>query len=179
MKKLAIILIFLVVAIKSFSQVQYLESSKLDSAVWKQINTYLASIGKTPMKHFEDSLSREYSYGVTRRNAELALIEHSDSVGYVTTAECIYQETRRGMNNGLQRMIDTKDYEGIAKLIVDSWIASETHRNLISIDNYAATTVTTVLKFDKSGGVAAVTASWHAIDYPKVWTTTSGYVFQP
>jgi hypothetical protein len=179
MKKVAIVLIILVLAVKAFSQTQYLESSKLDSAVWKRINIYLTSIGKTPMKHFEDSLSREYSYGVTRKNADLEFIEHSDNVGYVTTAECIYRETRRGMNNGLQKMIDSKDYDGIAKLIVDSWIASDTHRNFISIDRYAATTVTTVLKFDKTSGLAVVSASWHAIDYPKVWTTTSGYIFKP
>jgi hypothetical protein len=179
MKKLAIILILLVVAFESFSQVQYVESSKLDSLVWHRINSYLVSLGKTPIKHFEDSLSREYSYEVTRVNADAEMIAHSKNVGLVTTAECIYQETHRGMNSELQVMIDKKEYDKIAKLIVDSWIASETHRNLISINNYAATTVTTVLKYDKTGKIASVTASWHAIDDPKIWTTRSGYVFRP
>jgi hypothetical protein len=179
MKKLIIILILLVVAFKSFSQVQYVESSKLDSLVWQRINSYLVSLGKTPIQHFEDSLSREYSYGVTRANADADVISHSKDVGSVTTAECIYRESRKGTNNGLQKMIDASDYSAIAKLIVDSWIASDTHRNFISINRYVATTVTTVIRYDKSTGETSVTASWHALDDPTVWKTTSGYAFVP
>lgn len=159
------------------AQTKKIESSKLDSLVWQGINSYLVSLGKAPIKHFEDSLSREYSYEVTRANADAEFIAHSKNVGYVTTAECIYRESRKGLNNGLQKAIDSGDYTSIAKLIVDSWIASPTHRNFISINEYAATTVTTILKYDKSDGTTSVTASWHALDRPDVWKTTSGYAF--
>jgi hypothetical protein len=161
------------------SQVVQVESIELDRLVWGKINRYLISIGKKPIPYFEDSLMREYSYRVTRDNSSKEMIEHSDSVGYVCTAECIFRQQHKGINNHMQELIIGHQYDEIATYIFEGWLHSPSHLKFISIDNYAATTVTTVMKYNATSGEASVTASWHCLDYPHIWTTEKNYVYKP
>ncbi len=55
MKTIAIAF-FALVSFFSISQVQRIESTKLDSLIWKKINEYRISKGAKPFVVFEDSL---------------------------------------------------------------------------------------------------------------------------
>jgi hypothetical protein len=178
LKKYIIFLILVLNSLSSNTQV-IIESTQLDSVVWEKINDYLVSINKTRIAHFENNKMREFSYRVTRKNANQHHISHSDSVGWVCKYECIHRLSVNGDDNSLIKKIKSKQYDIIASVIVNRWISSPPHRKGISNDEYVATTVTTVIKYNENVGTASVTTSWHAIYDHHYWPTQSGYYFQP
>ena len=176
-KKLYILIFVLISSFVANGQV-HIEDSKLDSIIWEKINEYLVSINKTPIAHFENNKMREFSQRLTRINANQQYISHSDSIGWVCKYECVHRFSVNGDDNSLIKKIKSKQYDGIATDIVDRWISSPPHRKGISDDEFAATTVTTVIKYNEKLGTASVTTSWHGIYDPDFWPTQSGYYFQ-
>ena len=183
MKKLnlCVIALFMLSFCSVTGQETIIEDIRLDSVVWNKINDYLVELNKGPIKHFEDGMMREFSRRLTRINSGREYISHSDSVGWVCSYECIHRLTinSSGMDNSLIAKTETKQYDELAEGIVNTWISSPPHRRGISMDDYAATTVTTVIKYDKAKGTASLTTLWHAIEKVEVSTTESGYCYEP
>jgi hypothetical protein len=173
-----LLIVMLFSASQGISQGKSIKDVQLDSLIWNKINEYLTSLDKTPIKHFEDNKMREFSYRVTECNSNSEQISHSDSVGWVCKYECIHKFSANGDDNSLIKKIKSKQYDIIATNIVNRWISSPPHRKGISDDEYAATTVTTIIKYNEKLGTASVTTSWHAIFDPNFWPTQSGYYFQ-
>ena len=85
MKKIAITFLVLL-SFSSMSQNERIESSALDSLIWKKINDYRSSKRAMPFVVFEDSLMRQFCTRVAYRNCVKTIPLHSDSAGYWSNA---------------------------------------------------------------------------------------------
>jgi len=165
-------------ALFSFSliaQVERIESSKLDSLIWKKINAYRISKGADPFIVFEDSLMRDFCTRVAYRNFEKKIPTHSDSVGYWSNAECLFRFSATGSSATEPiKQINNRDLEFIAERTVQSWIHSPTHERAISRPEYNIATVVSIISIDHKNGTILFDATFHALD--KDHTTFNGYI---
>lgn len=176
MKTIAIAF-FALVSFFSISQVQRIESTKLDSLIWKKINEYRISKGAKPFVVFEDSLMRDFCTRVAYRNFEKTIPLHSDSVGYWSNAECLYRFSASGMTakDPISR-ITNGDLEYIAEKTVQAWIHSPTHEAAISRPEYNIATIVSIISIDIKTNTFLFDATFHALD--KGHNTYNGYICQ-
>ena len=67
--------------------------------------------------------------------------------------ECIYSFSQISIgSNDYIHFLTNNNLEPIAKLVVDGWISSDSHREAISKDWYNSTTVATIIQIDKKRG---------------------------
>ena len=157
-------------------------SDELDRLVWTKINDRLVKLGKKPIAHFEDSLTRQFAARTATRLAqEGAPFEHSvnDSISYYCNGmECIHRETTTSLpvtNNKRIQQIQSGNLDSLAQSIVDGWVSSPDHNRAISKDIWEASTVETVIVYNTTTGRFRMTAVWMSWHNPNVWVTTSGY----
>jgi uncharacterized protein YkwD len=175
--KTIVIAIFTLVSISCFSQAEKIESTKLDSLIWKKINEYRISKGVKPFIVFEDSLMRQFCTRVAYRNFDKKIPLHSDSVGYWSNAECLYRYSSSGTSSiNIINSIDRGDLECLAERAVQSWIHSPTHEMAISRPEYNIATVVAIISIDHKNNTILFDATFHALD--KKHTTFNGYVCQ-
>ena len=174
MKTIAIAF-FVLVSFFSVSQVERIESTKLDSLIWKKINEYRISKGAKPFVVFEDSLMRDFCTRVAYRNFDKTWPTHSDSVGYWSNAECLYLFRASGsLSANIINEVDSKKFETLADNAVQSWIHSPTHERAISRLEYNIATIVSIISIDHKTGVIRFDATFHALD--KEHNTFNGYV---
>lgn len=176
MKTIAIAF-FALLSFSSISQVERIESSKLDSLIWKKINAYRISKGVKPFIVFEDSLMRDFCTRVAYRNIVKSWPAHSDSVGYWSNAECLYTFITSGTSavpviNEVHQM----DYETLAEKTVQAWIHSPTHERAISRADYTISTIVSIIIINPKTGEIRLDSTYHGLS--KDNTTYNGYVYQ-
>jgi hypothetical protein len=174
MKTIAIAF-FALLSFSSISQIERIESTKLDSLIWKKINEYRISKGAKSFVIFEDSLMRDFCTRVAYGNFKKAVPVHSDSVGYWSNAECLYRFTASGMTaTDPIIQVNNGDLEFLAELAVQAWIHSPTHEMAISRPEYNIATIVSIVSIDRKKGVILFDATFHALD--KDHNTFNGYI---
>lgn len=174
-----ILVLFGFVFIRLFGHTQEIriESTYLDSLIWKKVNVYRQSKGVEAFQIFEDSLMRDFCTRVTFRNAMVPNPAHSDSVGYWSNAECLYTFISSGF---LTKQIIEKPslemFECLAEKTVQAWIHSPTHERAISRSEYTISTIVSVLVIDKEKSSMRLDVTYHALD--KEHNTFNGYVYR-
>ena len=164
MKTIAIVF-FVMISFLVTSQVERIESTKLDSLIWKKINEYRISKGAKAFIVFEDSLMRKFCTRVAYRNIIKDWPTHSDSVGYWSNAECLY--TFKGVGSSstiLINQVHQMEYEALAEKTVQAWIHSPTHEREISRPEYNIATVVSIIMIDPKTGEIRLDATYHALD---------------
>ena len=176
MKTIAIAF-FALLSFSSISQIERIESTKLDSLIWKKVNEYRISKGLKSFAVFEDSLMRDFSTRVAYRNIVKSWPTHSDSVGYWSNAECLYTLIVSGtVSISIIDAVHKVDYEFLAEKTVQSWIHSPTHERAISRPEYNIATVVSIILINPKNREIRLDATFHALD--KEHTTFNGYVYQ-
>jgi hypothetical protein len=175
MKTIAIAF-FALLSFSSISQVERIESTKLDSLIWKKINEYRISKGLKSFAVFEDSLMRDFSTRVAYRNFNMKIPLHSDSVGYWSNSECLYHYSASAMTAvDPINQITVGNLEFIAEKTVHAWIHSPTHEREISRPEYNIATVVSIITIDKKNRLIRFDATFHALD--KDHNTFNGYIY--
>jgi hypothetical protein len=176
MKTIAIAF-FALLSFSSISQIERIESTKLDSLIWKKINEYRISKGAKAFAVFEDSLMRDFCTRVAYRNIVKTWPTHSDSVGYWSNAECLYTFITSGKNAlFVINEVHDLDYETLAEKTVQGWIHSPTHERAISRPEYNIATIVSIIIINPKTGELRLDATYHALD--KGHTTYNDYVCQ-
>lgn len=182
MKKLLVLFAIALVSNNVLAQNIEVRSDELDRLVWTKINERLTNLGKKPIAHFEDSLTRQFAARTaTRLVQEGAPFEHSvnDSISYYCNGmECIHRETTTSLpvrNNQRIQQIQSGNLDALAQSIVDGWVSSPDHNRAISKDCWEASTVETVIVYNPTTGRFRMTAVWMSWHDPNAWVTTSGY----
>lgn len=166
MKK--ILVAFVLISFFASSQEITINCTKLDSLIWKKVNDYRISIGVPPCNIFESGIMRDYSTRVTSANAKMKVGVHSDSVGYLCNSECIFDCTMAGGTDEMISRIDDvieEEFDEIAAFVVQHWIDSPSHRHKISKPEYTISTVTTIIKVNKTASMSSLklTCSYHSL----------------
>ncbi|CAB4175617.1 hypothetical protein UFOVP972_280 [uncultured Caudovirales phage] len=175
MKTIAIIF-FALLSFSSISQVERIESTQLDSLIWKKINEYRITQSLSPFIVFEDSLMRKFCTRVAYGNFNRSLQRHSDSVGYWSNAECLYRyETSGSFFTNIISDRGEIDLELLAQKAVQGWIHSPTHEAAISRSNDGAATIVSIISIDRKNKSIKFDATFHSLDKSK--TTFNGYVY--
>jgi hypothetical protein len=175
MKKISLI-IFIMLSLCSVSQIERIESIKLDSLIWKKINEYRISKGIPAFEIFEDSLMRQFCTRVAYRNIVKDFPVHSDSVGYWSNAECLYSFKVTGFGaKELINDISDEKIEFFAEEAVQSWIHSPTHERAISRPEYNIATIVSILIIDRDKESIRFESTYHALD--KDHNTFNGYIY--
>ena len=145
-------------------QQEIIESIKLDSLIFEKINDYRVSKGVDPFVAFEDSLMREFSYKLTRENAQKTSIEHSKDMKFdYYNVECIYSNRiYRYMDRTISE-IENGNYDRLVEGAVEAWINSPSHENGISNPYYYIATVTSRITIDKKKREILFVTSYHAL----------------
>jgi len=177
MKKIISLTTFAFLTFYSVSQIERIESIKLDSLIWMKINEYRLSKGAPAFKIFEDSLMRRFSTRVANRNIEKEIPRHSDSVGYWSNAECLY---RYNVTGSISKMhlngLNHENIEFLAEKTVQAWINSPTHERAISRPEYNIATIVSIIIIDRKNESIRFDATFHALD--KDHNTFNGYVYK-
>ena len=175
MKTIAIIF-FVLLSFSSISQVERIESTQLDSLIWKKINEYRITQSLSPFIAFEDSLMRKFCTRVAYGNFNRPMQRHSDSLGYWSNAECLYRyETSGSFFTNIISDRGEIDLEALAQKAVQGWIHSSTHEAAISRPNDGAATVVSIILIDRKNKSIKFDATFHSLDKSK--TTFNGYVY--
>jgi len=155
-----------------------IKSDQLDRLIWSKINNRLVSMNKKPIGSFEDSLLRDYG----SRWAEHLMpwdapFEHSDSLSWWTNgSECIYKHGLISTSdNKLIDAIEGGNLDLIANQAFQAWVESPSHNYQISKDAYWASTVSTVIVYNKSKGEFRLTAVWLSMYNPHAFICGSRY----
>jgi len=155
-----------------------IKSDELDRLIWNKINDRLASMNKKPIGSFEDSLLRDYG----SRWAEHLMpwdapFEHSDSLSWWTNgSECIYKSGLISTHDNEHiDAIESGNFDLIANLAFDAWVESPSHNYQISKDAYWASTVSTMIVYNKSKGEFRLTAVWLSMYNPHAFICGSRY----
>jgi hypothetical protein len=155
-----------------------IKSNQLDRLIWSKINDQLASMNKKPIASFEDSLLRDYG----SRWAEHLMpwdtpFEHSDSLSWWTNgSECIYKYSQVSTsNNEYINAIEEGNLEMIAEKAFRAWVESPSHNYQISKDAYWASTVSTLIVYNKNKGEFRLTAVWLSMYNPRAFICGSRY----
>ena len=175
MKTIAITFLVLL-SFSSMSQNERIESSALDSLIWKKINNYRSLKGAKPFVVFEDSLMRQLCKRVAYRNCVKSVPLHSDSAGYWSNAECLYRYSETGM--GTVSIIDAVhqlDYEFLAEKTVQAWIHSPTHERAISRPEYNIATIFSIILINSKTHEIILDVTYHALD--KEHNTFNKYIY--
>jgi len=176
MKTIAIAF-FAILSISCFSQVERIESSKLDSLIWKKVNEYRVSKGVKSFTVFEDSLMRDFCKRVAYRNISKEWPTHSDSVGYWSNAECLYTFKTSGTSSiSIINQVHQMDYEALAEKTVQAWIHSPTHERAISRADYNIATIVSIIIINPKTGEIRLDATYHGLS--KDHNTYNGYICQ-
>jgi hypothetical protein len=175
MKKI-IFAVFSMISIFTFSQIERIESMKLDSLIWKKINEYRISKAAPVFEIFEDSLMHQFCTRVAYRNIDADIPVHSDSVGYWSNAECLFyfKSTGFGAKELINESTDEK-FEFLAEKAVQSWIHSPTHEMAISRPEYNIATVVSIVIIDRNKESIRFESTYHALD--KNHNTFNGYIY--
>jgi hypothetical protein len=184
MKKLISIFAAVLITATTFGQDITVKSSELDRLVWTKINERLVTLGKEPIRFFEDSLIYQFAARASNRMIqEDGPAEHSsiDSLSWLTTGyECIYKMTTKvypAKYNEYILAIQSGDLDMLAQNIVDAWVSSPSHNEAISRDNYPASTVSTEIVYNPKTGAFRISATWISMSDTKYWKPRSGYTW--
>ncbi len=168
--KTIVIGFFVLLSFYSTSQVDKIESSKLDSLIWKKINEYRISKGIVKCTVFDTSSLKEFSHNTVIRisylDAESTESRHSHQVGTKYEGECLFVQTASGKSSEMTSSIEelsTNNFENMATNIVNSWIQSKTHEMVISMPDFIVSTVSTIIILDKPRGYYRVDAVYHCM----------------
>lgn len=156
-------------------QIDTLESLALDLLIFDKINSYRISKGVAPFEAFEDSLMRNFSYGLTRENSKKDRIAHSEDFLDYSNAECIYSMRITSYVDRTIHAIDHKNFEQLAEGAVDGWINSSSHERCISSPFYHIATVTSRITIDRKNREIYFVTSYHALS--NLFDTRTGYTF--
>lgn len=159
MKKLILSAITIGFSFYAQAQDTIIKSTKLDSLIFAEINTYRNSLGISSIKIFEYGEMRKLSYALTEANSNRDFIEHTSGdkifVGY--NSECIFRFKKIQADSF---KLTDEELQALAKKTVQAWIDSPNHNWIISCSLAQSCTVTTVIK--KRGKNFSLTASYHA-----------------
>ena len=124
------------------------KSITLDSLVWLRINQRLIDMNKSPIVEFENGSMKAFADRVCLRLIPKDVkFDHSDndSISYYSGGECIYGHIVNSTSESdVYKELMTNNLNYFAKLIVDGWISSDSHREAISEDWYESSTVSTL-----------------------------------
>lgn len=163
--KTIVIAIFTLVSFLATSQVERIESTKLDSLIWKKINEYRISKMAKSFVVFEDSLMRKFCTRLAYQNFEKKYPTHSDSVGYWNNAECLYHYSASGSTTTELINSSTEEiFNFLAERAVQAWIHSPTHEAAISRPEYNIATVVSIISIDSKAKTIRFDATFHALD---------------
>ena len=171
-----LILLLSLIPICSFGQTETIESISLDSLIFEKINDYRESKGVDHFVAFEDSLMREFSYGLTRENSTRDRIEHSKDPKFeYYNVECIYSLRIDVYLDKTISEIENGNYERLAEGAVDGWINSPSHERGISRPEYYIATVTSRITIDRKKREIYFVVSYYAL--ANNFNTYSGYSY--
>ena len=177
MMKIISLTIFSFLSFYSVSQIERIESMKLDSLIWVKINEYRLSKGAPAFKIFEDSLMRRFCARVAYRNIDKEIPRHSDSVGYWSNAECLYRyAATRSVSKMHLNGLNNEDIEFFAEKTVQAWINSPTHERAISRPEYNIATIVSIIIIDRKKESIRFDATFHALDEDH--NTFNGYIYR-
>jgi hypothetical protein len=184
MKKLFIFLAVFLIKTVVFGQDITVKSQELDRLIWSKINERLVTLGKSPIKYFEDSLINQMAAKASNRLIqEGAPGEHTnlDTLSWLTTGyECIYRKESRSSPASYNKYIiaiQSGDLDMLAQVVVDAWVSSPSHNEAISRDNYPASTVSTVIVYNPTNGTFRIAATWISMGDVTYWKPRSGYTW--
>jgi hypothetical protein len=171
----SLVLSFILSSFSIFAQDVVIKSKELDRIIWEKINEYRVSKGLNSIKIFEEDVMKGFcSRTSARLIQEGAPFAHNpqDTIGYwINGWECIFRTTRTSsIENKYITAYESGDLNTIANLAVDSWIASETHNYAISLPAYIASTVSTIIIYNKQTKRFRMSATWCSMFDTKVCT---------
>jgi hypothetical protein len=160
--KIQWIIILVFIKVSSFAQDLVIKSLKLDSLIFNEINKYRISFGSPVVQKMDNDKLKKRSYILTELNSKWETdFDHTrgDSafVGYNT--ECIYQQINTGGKFNKADLSDETILKELAKITVDAWIASNDHNYLIRGDYVDYSTITSIMRRDKTR--FKLTVSYH------------------
>lgn len=184
MKKLLVLFAIALVSNNVLAQDIEVRSGELDRLIWTKINERLITLGKNPIKYFEDSLINQMAAKASNRMIQPgAPAEHTnrDTLSWLTTGyECIYRRESKAYpisNNRHITAIQSGDLDMLAQVVVDAWVSSPSHNEAISRDNYPASTVSTVIVYNPTLGTFRIAATWISMSDVTYWRPRSGYTW--
>jgi hypothetical protein len=159
------ILILVCINVSSFAQDLVIKSLKLDSLIFNEINKYRISFGSPVVQKMDNDKLKKRSYILTELNSRWETdFDHTRGdglfIGY--NSECIYQIQTTGGKFNKANLNDEGILKELAKITVDAWIASNDHNYLIRSKIVDYSTITSVMRRDKTR--FKLTVSYHDID---------------
>lgn len=152
----------------NFGQEVLINSEELNQLIWQKINTRLLNLGKTPITKYENKEMKNFGFRTCQRLIEMDDgFNHSpnDSISKYSGGECFYVLTSESTGeNSYIKKVENKDFEGLAQLVFDGWVGSDSHRRAISMDWYSSTTVASLIKYDQTKGLFKMVATWYEKD---------------
>jgi hypothetical protein len=148
-----------------FSQEIVIKSLKLDSMIFNEINNYRRSFGSPIVKKMDNDKLKKRSYRLTELNSKWETdFDHTrgDSVFVGYNDECIYQINTKGGKFNKGDLNNENILKELAKITVDAWIASNDHNYIIRQKYVDYSTITSIMRRDKTR--FRLTVSYHAID---------------
>lgn len=148
-----------------FSQEIVIKSLKLDSMIFNEINNYRRSFGSPIVKKMDNDKLKKRSYRLTELNSKWETdFDHTrgDSVFVGYNTECIHQQISTGSKFNSADLNDEAILKELAKNTVNAWIASNDHNYLIRSKFVDYSTITSIMRRDKTR--FKLTVSYHAID---------------
>lgn len=184
MKKLIVLFAAFLITTAAFGQDITVKSQELDRLIWSKINERLVTLGKNPIRYFEDSLINQMAAKASSRLIqEGAPGEHTnrDTLSWLTTGyECIFRmesKTYPASNNKYIAAIQSGDLDMLAQVVVNAWVNSPSHNEAISRDNYPASTVSTVIVYNPTLGTFRISATWISMSDVTYLKPRSGYTW--
>lgn len=147
-----------------FSQEIVIKSLKLDSMIFNEINNYRRSFGSPIVKKMDNDKLKKRSYRLTELNSKWETdFDHTrgDSVFVGYNTECIYQQINTGGKFNKADLSDENILKDLAKITVDAWIASNDHNYLIRSKLVDYSTITSIMRRDKTR--FKLTVSYHDV----------------
>lgn len=184
MKKLIVFFAAFLITTTVFGQDITVKSQELDRLIWSKINERLVTLGKNPIKYFEDSLINQMAAKASNRLIqEGAPGEHTnqDTLSWLTTGyECIFRRESRSYPASYNEhisAIQSGDLDMLAQVVVNAWVNSPSHNEAISTDDYPASTVSTVIVYNPTKGTFRIAATWISMSDVTYWKPRSGYTW--
>ena len=184
MKKLIFLFAAFLITTTVFGQDITVKSQELDRLIWSKINERLVTLGKNPIRYFEDSLINQMAAKASNRLIqEGAPGEHTnrDTLSWLTTGyECIYRKESKAYPASYNKYISaiqSGDLDMLAQVVVNAWVSSPSHNEAISRDNYPASTVSTVIVYNPTLGTLRYSATWISMSDVTYLKPRSGYTW--
>lgn len=147
-----------------FSQEIVIKSLKLDSMIFNEINNYRRSFGSPIVKKMDNDKLKKRSYRLTELNSKWETdFDHTrgDSVFVGYNTECIHQQISTGSKFNSADLNDEAILKELAKNTVNAWIASNHHNYLIRSKFVDYSTITSIMRRDKTR--FKLTVSYHDV----------------